>query len=308
MADAVGAWAIERMGARLLLIPLWPLPLHQQVYQSLWPLTQSMDGMLLPASVAEPHELLHQEEPMQDAGSVSWLMALARLITSLGMPLLAIADGAYLWNSALGGCSGQSADAPLPGPLATPEAWKRGPIRVRTRSTLAACLQSAMSSHEQEPPPWELAGLPAHEMERLAAGLQACAQSEDGAVVAFERRDEAFGLGMIGRLDWGLDQPYSRTIVEAFLRACCSFDARRRHHPGWEATGESICVTVEHRVAHGQPLIAEPEASPLVRSASGSLAPSEEVEGHERLRHRSHLPTKEELNRMRRQRWKMVVR
>ena len=57
MADAVGAWSLERMGARLLLVPLWPLPTHEQVYQSLWPLMQSMDGLLLPAGTTEPDEV-----------------------------------------------------------------------------------------------------------------------------------------------------------------------------------------------------------------------------------------------------------
>src|SRR5512147_1749535 len=53
MADAVGAWAIARMRARVLLIPLWPFPAHAHIYQSLWSLIQAIDGLLLPAGVQE---------------------------------------------------------------------------------------------------------------------------------------------------------------------------------------------------------------------------------------------------------------
>src|SRR5579859_3932639 len=42
-ADAVGTWAIERMRGRVFLIPLWPFPTHKHLYQSLWPLIQSME-------------------------------------------------------------------------------------------------------------------------------------------------------------------------------------------------------------------------------------------------------------------------
>src|SRR6266567_7791788 len=52
LADAVGAWAIERMQGRVFLIPLWPFPTHKHRYQSLWSLMQSMDGLLLPAGIA----------------------------------------------------------------------------------------------------------------------------------------------------------------------------------------------------------------------------------------------------------------
>lgn len=307
VADAVAAWALERMGARLLLVPLWPLPTHQQVYQSLWPLVQSMDGLLFPAGMVGPDEVRRQEAPVQASEAERWLSALAQLATSLGMPLLAIADGAQVWNTALGGSSRRAArDASK---SSHPQSWKRTAMHVRAHTTLASLLASAMMpAHESEPPFWELAGLSDHQVERLAPGLRACAQSEEGLIVAFERGDGAFGLGMSGRLEWELEQPSSRAIFAGFLHACHAFDALRSRQPDWEDARESICATLSQRVAQGQPLIRggqasvslQPQRRELAREAQGA---AQESGPQERLRQRSALPTKEERNRMRRQRW-----
>ncbi|GHO50811.1 hypothetical protein KSX_89740 [Ktedonospora formicarum] len=107
LADAVGAWAIERMGGRVFLIPLWPFPPHKHMYHSLWPLVQSMDGLLLPASTQGAHWSIHwhqrESRPGPQIWSLTWEMALMQLATFIGMPILAIADGAEKWNVALGG-------------------------------------------------------------------------------------------------------------------------------------------------------------------------------------------------------------
>lgn len=311
LGDAVSAWALERMGARLLLVPLWPLPPHQQVYQSLWPLLQSLDGVLLPAGVAAADEAFHQQAPPQAPGPEGWLIALAQLATSLGMPLLAIADGAQLWNTALGGTSRQAAsDAPK---SASPQSWERAALRVGAHSTLATLLASAMPAqeHESEPPLWELAGLSDHQIERLAPGLRACAHSQEGLIVAFERGDGAFGLGMSGRLEWGLEQPCTQAILAGFLHACRAFDAQRSRQPSWEQARESICATLSQRVAQGQSLIRGVQASASLQLRPVGLASRDqeaqatpqEATGQQRMRRRAELPTKEERNRMRRQRW-----
>src|SRR5581483_10761463 len=308
VADAVGAWALERMGARLLLVPLWPLPTHQQVYQSLWPLLQSMDGLLLPAGVAEPGEASPRDTPMSATGTEGWLSALAQLATSLGMPLLAIADGAHRWNTALGGSSRQMVSDALGN--SRPDTWTRASLQVYASSMLASLLASGVPTdeHEGEPPPWELAGLPMYQVERLAPGLRACAHAEDGLIVAFERVDGAFGLGMSGRLEWELEQPASRAIFAAFLLACCAFDAQRSRQSFWEHARESICTTLMQRVVQGQPLIRGVQASAPLSPQSIGLTTLDrqalhEAAGQQRMRHRSALPSKEERNRMRRQRW-----
>lgn len=310
MADAVGAWSLERMGARLLLVPLWPLPTHEQVYQSLWPLMQSMDGLLLPAGTTEPDEASQREDPAQAATAEGWLHALVQLATALGMPLLAIGDGAQLWNAALGGTSGQAAHSSPE--RSSPQTWKRAIMRVRAHSTLASLLASALPAQESEPPPWQLAGLADDPVERLAPGLRACAQSEEGLIVAFERADDAFGLGMSGRLEWELEQPYSRATVAAFLHACCVFDAQRRCHPIGEDARERVCATLRQQVTQGQPLIGGGQGSASMQPSSvrsverGQLVQlfPQELTGQQPGRQRRPLPTKEERNRMRQQRWK----
>jgi hypothetical protein len=123
-------------------------------------------------------------------------------------------------------------------------------------------------------------------------------------------------LGMIGRLDWGLDQAYGTTLFDAFLRACRSFDRTRQQNNAWESARDTICATVYDLVSQGQSLIPVPQVSPLPekrqrsRPLSTSLPSSNGSgsTGQERFRQRSHPPTKEELNRMRRQRMKMATR
>lgn len=355
LADAVGAWAIERMQGRVFLIPLWPFPTHERVYQSLWSLMQSMDGLLLPASVqgtdwyadwADWQTRTSQHDPQ--TWPLAWEMALAQLATYLGMPILAIADGADKWNCALGGKMAEMAEMAdgsadvhdVPAHAAqtrramntatdpSPETWERHSVRVRAQSQLASYLQPALAmQNEQEP--WELAFMPTHPHQRvaqLAPGLRSCAQSEETTVVAFERKDAAFGLGIVGRLDWGLDQLYGTALFDAFLLACRSFDHVRLQNHGWESSREVICATVMERVMQGQSLIPVPSPSSgekrqrsgpisphlsphLTRrlptspsSANGAPGPEQQV----RLQPRQRLqqPTKAELNQVRRQRLK----
>ena len=62
LADAVGTWAVERMLGKVFLIPLWPFPTHTHRYQSLWSLMQTMDALLLPASVPGTNWYAHWQE------------------------------------------------------------------------------------------------------------------------------------------------------------------------------------------------------------------------------------------------------
>jgi gamma-glutamyl-gamma-aminobutyrate hydrolase PuuD len=321
MADAVGAWAVERMRGRIFLIPLWPFPTHKHIYQSLWPLLQSMDGVFLPAAIQGTDWSLHWKEQEHQPGPqswpISWEMALAQLATYIGMPVLAIADGAEKWNSALGGTRGEAARGTAHTVPTTPESWDRHTIRVRAHSKLATYIHPVIAMQDGEQKPWELAFMPGQGVEKLAPGLRSCAQPDDGSVVAFERRDGAFGLGIIGRLDWGLDQAYGTALFDAFLHACRSFDRTRQHSTAWEAARDTICATVYDLVTQNQPLIAVPQASgeekrqrsrPLSAPLSTSLPSSNGLVGQERFRQRSHPPTKEELNRIRRQRLKTATR
>ncbi|GCE22248.1 gamma-glutamyl-gamma-aminobutyrate hydrolase family protein [Dictyobacter kobayashii] len=318
VADALGAWAVERMGARIFLIPLWPFPTHKHIYQSLWSLMQSMDGLLLPAGIQGTDWYSswkeREQEPGPDSWPIAWEIALAQLATYMGMPVLAIADGAEKWNNALGGKRGEAPRDLEQAATITPDTWDRHMIRVRAQSTLATALQPAIRSQDGEQKPWELAFMPQQGVERLAPGLRPCAQSEDGAVVAFERRDGAFGLGIIGRLDWGLDQAYGTTLFEAFLHACQSFDRIRQQQHGWESARDTICATVYDLVTQNQPLLpvshqaAPRDKRPRSHTLSTPLPALHGSGGHERVRQRSHQPTKEELNKIRRQRMKVASR
>jgi gamma-glutamyl-gamma-aminobutyrate hydrolase PuuD len=198
LADAVGAWAIERMRGRIFLIPLWSFPVHKRVYHSLWSLMLSIDGLFMPAGIQGTDWSLNgkeskQEEAGPERWSSSWEMALAQLATYIGMPIMAVADGAEKWNSALGGKRGEALRGAVQTVPLTPDAWDRHRIRVRAQSTLASYLQPAIPLQDGEQKPWELAFMPHRGVEKLAPGLRSCAQSEDGTVVAFERRDGAFG-------------------------------------------------------------------------------------------------------------------
>lgn len=316
LADAVSVWAVERMRARVFLIPLWPFPTHKHLYQSLWPLMHSMDGLLLPAGLSgtDWNPLWNKDECQKrpEHWSLAWEIALAQLATYLGMPLLAIGDGAEKWNCALGGTRGEAMEEQRQSAPTSLEDWERYRVYVRAHSQLASFLQPALMAQASEPASWELAFMPGQGIEHLAPGLRSCAQSEETSLVAFERRDGAFGLGILGRLDWGLDQIYTTALFEAFLHACRSFDRTRQHQQSWESSRESICETVATLVASGQSLILGPRAVlKEPRQRSGSLAASTTsvhplTGSQERLRPRA--PTKEELNKVRRQRLKVTTR
>jgi gamma-glutamyl-gamma-aminobutyrate hydrolase PuuD len=317
LADALGAWAIERMGGRIFLVPLWPFPTHPHLYQSLWTLTQLMDGVFLPGGIQGTGDGLDEPRREPEAGPqlwpLSWERALAQLATALGMPILAVAEGAHAWNRALGGTS--RAVPTTAGSLAlhTAQTWEPHPIRVRAHSMLASLLQPALASQDGEPVPWELLLQAKLEVEHLAPGLRPCAQARDERVVAFERRDGPFGLGITGRLERGLDHVYGTTIVEAFLQACRAFARWREDHPGGPAARDLLCTTLYERVTQRQPVIPfsqggqqEPgqPTHPLCMRNAGALPASDDPVGQERLGPGAHPPTKAELNRIRRQRWK----
>lgn len=315
LADAIGAWAVERMRGRLFLIPLWPFPTHQHLYQSLWPLMQSMDGLMLPALPQGTDWYAHWQEREPESGPhtwpITWEIALAQLATVLGMPLLAVAEGAEQWNVALGGTL-QPPREPSQMDLASPDTWEQAVVRVRAQSKLATCMQHAFatSDHQMEKSPWILPFSPSHQIEKLAPGLRACAQAEEKGIVAFERGDFSFGLGIFPRVDWGLDQEYSTILFEAFLQAALAFALARKKNTICESSRDAICASICERVAQRQPLLPDSFAS-SERKASRSehlsrpLASVRSPARPERLR--AHTPTREELDRRRRQRLKMLV-
>lgn len=275
-----------------------------------------MDGLLLPAAIQGSHWSTHWQErdrhPGADTWPLSWEIALAQLATFIGMPLLAIADGAEKWNTALGGSMNAPSVEMVQPPPTTPETWDRHRIRVRSNSTLAGYLSPTIATQQETFPPWELAFVPHQGVAHLADGLRPCAQSDDVPIVAFERRDAAFGLGIIGRLDWGLDHAYGITLVAAFIQASKTFHQTRQQDQSWEARRDEICAEVSARVTQGQSLLSTPQAPkarqpPLQRSGPRATI-STSTSLQERLRQRAHPLTKAELNQRRRQRLKAASR
>jgi Peptidase C26 len=228
-----------------------------------------------------------------------------------GVPILAIADGAEKWNTALGGRKQEPGGEAQRPSLTTPETWERHPIRVRSHSTLADSLRPTIATQDGRPLPWELAFLPHQGIAQLADGLRPCAQSDDAPIVAFERKDAAFGLGVIGRLDWGLDHAYGMTLFDAFIQASKTFHQTRQQDQTWEASRDTICATVSVRVAQGQSLLSNSSSAapePLQQTLH-HVRPRARAKGTpERSRQRSHPLTKTELNQMRRQRLKGATR
>lgn len=250
--DAGASWALEHLGARVLFFPLWPLPVHAQSYQSLWPLVQSLDGLLLPA---------YTEDAAVTQEVLAWERALAQLATALGIPMLASGEGALCWNAALGGHSRERPQA-AEQPVSTPVSWEIQRTHVRMHSQLAALLEHAVTTRPERrlPASWELASRPQWIIEQLSPDLLPCAQSDAGTLLAFERADAAFGLGLLGRLDGSRDQPYPRVLFEAFLQACRAFARRRRRVDAGEAAREQICATVSRLVTQRQSLLVAPSA------------------------------------------------
>lgn len=133
--DAVGIWAVERLHGRVFLLPLWPFPPHGRRYHALWPLLPLMDGLLLPArlvpSFDEEHASHRDDQPDVQRWSTAWEMALAQLATVMGMPILAIGDGAYRWHLALSGALQQ--DEPPASRPSSPASCERRPLHVRAQ-------------------------------------------------------------------------------------------------------------------------------------------------------------------------------
>ena len=170
---------------------------------------------------------------------------------------------------------------------------------------------------KEEQKPWTLSAMPSQGIEKLALGLRACAQS-DATIVAFERRDPTFGLGILPRVDWGLDQTYSELLFDAFMQSCRAFaSTRQRNTSTWEASRETICATVYERVMHNQPLlpVSLPQSTgrthPTGQLNSKNLS-NEGVQGmsipEKQYRHLRQQPSIDELRKARKLRLKASVR
>ncbi len=315
LADAIGGWAVERMRGRLFLIPLWPFPTHQHLYQSLWPLMQSMDGLMLPALPQGTNWYAHWQERERAPGPhtwpIAWEIALAQLASVLGMPLLAVAEGAEQWNVALGGTL-QTPREPSHMDLISPDTWEQAVVRVRAQSKLATYMQHAFAESDRQVgnPPWVLPFPSSRQIEKLASGLRSCAQAEEQGIVAFERGDSSFGLGILARVDWSLDQEDSTALFEAFLQAARAFALARKQNTTWESSRDAVCASICERVTQGQPLLPVPFAGSerkISRSEHLSRSPASVRSPARPERLRAHAPTREELNKRRRQRLKTLV-
>lgn len=130
--------------------------------------------------------------------------------------------------------------------------------------------------------------------------------------MAFERSDAAFGLGILARLDWGLDHRSSIAIVARFLQAASAFARRRlEQQPRWDASREQICARLSQQIAQRHPVLPTTAfQAPEARSEEPARhsSPSSPQEHPERVRVRSSLPTRQALNAMRRRRWNVPQR
>ena len=297
-ADAIGAWAVERSQGRLLLIPLWPFPTHKHIYQSLWPLIQLLDGLLLPAGLqgVNWYDAWSAQEPGPQNWPVRWEIALAQLATSIGMPVLGVADGAEKWHAALGGSFHMQEERPQNGPT-SPDQWEQYDIHIRPQSKLA------LSIHAVDKQPWMLPfmPLPYLRIQKRASGLQICARSSVKGIVAFERSDPAFGLGILARPDWSLDEGYSLAVFEAFIHASCSFARTRQQDSTGEASRDAICAALSERMAQRLPLLSIPSSERKEAQAGqgrDTRDPAQRTPRSERVHTRA--PTRSELNAIRR--------
>ncbi|GHO47630.1 gamma-glutamyl-gamma-aminobutyrate hydrolase family protein [Ktedonospora formicarum] len=144
--------------------------------------TGSMDGLLLPASTQGAHWSTHwhqrENRPGPQIWSLTWEMALMQLATFIGMPILAIADGAKKWNVALGGTIQEVPASASPPEPTTPENWERHMIRVRSQIRLASYLQPAVRAQEGEPEPWKLSFMPHQAIETVAPPVRSPMQPQ----------------------------------------------------------------------------------------------------------------------------------
>ncbi|WP_220196883.1 hypothetical protein [Ktedonospora formicarum] len=108
------------------------------------------------------------------------------------------------------------------------------------------------------------------------------------------------------------------------MQACHAFEQARQQDRAWEAARDTICAAIDEQVTHNHPLLLAPHVRPQQRSherhpsaqhnaathASTILAsvPHDIARLQERFYVRPHPPSKEELNKIRRQRLKLASR
>jgi gamma-glutamyl-gamma-aminobutyrate hydrolase PuuD len=261
--DAVGAWAVERLGGSVLLLPIWPVPPSQQIFQTLWPLVRYLDGILLPARNEYANDSCWYEPwlsptstPTAVVSTMRWEMGLIQLATFLGVPILGIGDGAEKWSVALGGSMYMPTTKKWNkwiGRSPRPERWPHQVLNIRKHSKLAEVLElDRQESHDAR---WSIPYTSQLEVEHLAAGLRASARLENMQTAAFERIDGAFGAGFLGRIDWALDQ--SAPLFEAFVNAGRNYAAVRRQGE-WETLRDNVCSSILNLVSAKLPLLTPP--------------------------------------------------
>jgi gamma-glutamyl-gamma-aminobutyrate hydrolase PuuD len=253
-ADAVGAWAAERTEGSTLLMPVWPLPPAVPLFQTLWPQLLRFDGLLLSAHVHTEQECWyrHWQDASEQMAAQRWVidgeLALVQLAILLGMPILALGDGAEKLNVALGGQLLQEAEPRKKSrrsAVPTPNLWPRRALMIRKHTRLAAIFDNQQLSVG-------VPSTPQQAIEYLGQGLRRSADAEDGSVVAFERADRFFAMGFLGRIDWMLEQ--CAPVFESFIEACQQY-AHIRRQMDLESMRQEICTYLTQQVEAEHPLL-----------------------------------------------------
>jgi len=196
---------VTEAGARPVLLP--PVAGVETVLERL-------DGLILvggpdldPARYgAAPHPATDPPRTARDAAE----LALARAALDAGLPLLGICRGLQVLNVLLGGTLhqhlpdlvGHEGHSPTPGRFGT------HPVRVRPGSRLAKILdreELAVPTHHHQA------------VERLGAGLNPVAWSEDGLVEAAEYGDHPFAVAVQWHPEAGDDLSLFQALVTAAL-------------------------------------------------------------------------------------------
>ncbi|WP_284350000.1 gamma-glutamyl-gamma-aminobutyrate hydrolase family protein [Roseisolibacter agri] len=218
--------AVTMVGGVPLMIPLFADDLA-----TVRALYEHLDGLLIPGGV--DMDPVNYGEPMRpevgrlDAARDAVELQLARWAIADGMPVLGLCRGAQVINVACGGSLYQDIPAQLGTHLQHDCYPTRGftrthlahPVAVTPGSRLEAALERSSvqvnSMHHQS-------------VKTLGEGLAITAVAPDGVVEAVEGTGEGFVVGVQWHPEvFDADDPSSKPLFEAFVRACVEYSERR---------------------------------------------------------------------------------
>lgn len=211
-----------------------PLVIPSATVDELDVLLDMADGVLLTGSPSNVHpshfdEAVHNPALPLDPLRDSWTLPLIRKTLARGVPLFGICRGTQETNVALGGSLHQAVEE-VPGhhdhraPEGAAAAVAYGPahpVKIEPGGVLERLLGGGAftvnSVHGQA-------------VNRLADGLRVEARAPDGLVEAFSvERAPGFSLCVQWHPEWqAADNPVSRTLLEAFGKACSDYRGRSR--------------------------------------------------------------------------------